>query len=89
MGRIAKRRTAHILAVQYERQGKRVYNSAALIDPDGRLVGMYRKVQLEPGEEWVVTAGAALAVLSTRIGRIGIALDRTHVQRSCDGRRER
>ncbi|MBN1418069.1 MAG: hypothetical protein JXP34_04795, partial [Planctomycetes bacterium] len=38
------------------------------------LSGLYRKVLLAPGEEWVVAAGAGLGVVPTPEGRIGIAI---------------
>ncbi len=59
-----------------ERDGERVYNSAALFDRDGKRLGVYRKVH-EPrcvvlGEG--VDLGREFPVFDTDIGRIGILI---------------
>jgi len=74
LGRIAKRRNTHIIAGYYEREARRVFNSAVLIGPKGRPLGISRKLLLSPGEEWVVAAGAGVAVFPTAIGSVGIAI---------------
>jgi predicted amidohydrolase len=50
----------------------RYYNSAPVIDKDGRHLGSYRKVQLTDGEcEWL-TRGSELPVFETEYGRLGV-----------------
>src|SRR6185437_8040419 len=50
-----------------------VYNTAALIGPDGRLVGKYRKVTLPRGEvEGGIQPGNEYPVFETRFGKVGM-----------------
>ncbi len=75
----AKELGAYIVFPTYER-GKRpeiVYNSAALIGPDG-ILGVYRKTHPFPSERregggWT-TPGTAPCCIDTPIGRIGIVI---------------
>jgi predicted amidohydrolase len=53
---------------------KRVANSACVIDSDGTLVGVHRKVHLFRGEADLFTAGNALATFETSLGRIGVLI---------------
>jgi predicted amidohydrolase len=75
LGEIAKARKAWIVAGLYEREGAAVYNTAVLIDREGRLAGKYRKVYL-PREE--VEAGLApgkdYPVFQTDFGKLGIMI---------------
>lgn len=53
----------------------RIYNSAALIDRNGRPLGRHRKVHLVAGMETeAFAAGDAFAVYETEIGRIGMMI---------------
>lgn len=68
----------HLLAGMLEADGKDRYNSAALIGPDGRLIGKYRKQKL--GHESVRNrAGDESLVFDTPFGRVGVMIcaDRT------------
>jgi predicted amidohydrolase len=57
-----------------ERDGDAVYNSAALFEP-GRTPRIYRKTHLpDLGLDKFVTAGGALDVFDTRLGRIGVLI---------------
>ncbi|MDI1310780.1 nitrilase-related carbon-nitrogen hydrolase [Prosthecobacter sp.] len=47
-GKLAKEHHLYIVAGLVEREGKTLYNTAALMGPDGALVGKYRKVTLHP-----------------------------------------
>jgi predicted amidohydrolase len=57
-----------------ERAGDRVYNSAVLIDADGRLVATHRKIAELDFARANYTAGTHLGVTDTSIGRVGIAI---------------
>ena len=63
----------HLVAGMLEADGEKRYNTAALIGPDGRLVGRYRKQHL--GHESVRnTPGDASTVLDTPFGRVGVMI---------------
>ncbi len=72
-GQLAKKHDCYIVAGLYERAGHLIYNTAALIGPDGKLVGKYRKVAL-PRDE--ITSGVApgheYPVFQTRFGKVGM-----------------
>ncbi len=58
-----------------ERDGNRIYNSAVLIDREGRLVGKYRKTHLPIQEvEGGYTPGSELPVFATEFGTVGILI---------------
>ncbi|GAB3597113.1 carbon-nitrogen hydrolase family protein [Angustibacter peucedani] len=71
---------AHVVWGTYERGASRgtVYNTAALIGPDGEVLGTYRKTQPFCSEDvsrggWV-TPGDTVTVVDTDLGRIGMAI---------------
>jgi len=55
-----------------EADGDALYTRATLLDPDGAVVGHYRKTHPNAAEAAWLTGGDALPVFATRIGRIGI-----------------
>ncbi len=66
-----------------ELEGDKVYNTAYVIDRDGRLVGKHRKAHLFdidiPGgisftESKTLTAGERATVVETSLGKIGVAI---------------
>ena len=70
----------HVCVGTYERGQERgvVYNSSALIGPDGSLLGVYRKThpfctELLSRGGWV-TAGDEVCVVETDLGRIGMII---------------
>lgn len=66
----------YILFSWIEKQDGRLFISAGLADPDGRLLGVYRKTHLaEPEKAWA-TAGGEIPVFATGLGRIGIMIGR-------------
>jgi predicted amidohydrolase len=72
-GALAKRHNCYIVAGLVERDGHLVYNVAALLGPDGRLAGKYRKVCLPRGEvEAGIAPGSDYPVFDTRFGKLGI-----------------
>lgn len=74
-GQLAKKHNLYIVAGLTERDGTVVYNTAAVIGPDGQLVGKYRKVCL-PREEISagVTPGTDYPVFETRFGKLGVMI---------------
>lgn len=74
-GKLAKQHDLYIVAGLIEREGKTLYNTAALLGPDGRLIGKYRKVTLPRSEiEAGITPGHDYPVFETRFGKIGIMI---------------
>ncbi|HEX4149012.1 MAG TPA: carbon-nitrogen hydrolase family protein, partial [Pirellulales bacterium] len=72
-GTLAKKHRMYIVAGLYERDGRLIYNTAALVGPDGELVGKYRKVTLPRGEiERGLQPGHEYPVFDTRFGKLGI-----------------
>jgi predicted amidohydrolase len=74
-GKLANKHNLYIVAPLVEREGHVIYNTAALVGPDGRLVGKYRKVVL-PGGEWDagVQPGSEYPVFQTRFGKVGMMI---------------
>jgi predicted amidohydrolase len=52
----------------------RIYDSAVLIDPNGKLVGVYRKVHLWAEERTFFTSGESFPVFKTKFCTIGIGI---------------
>jgi predicted amidohydrolase len=72
-GELAGRHNTYIVAGLVERAGHLVYNVAALLGPDGKLAGKYRKVCLPRGEiEAGIAPGGDYPVFDTRFGRLGL-----------------
>jgi predicted amidohydrolase len=64
-----------VVAGIYEREGQVVYNTAVLIDRQGRMAGRYRKVYI-PREEYEggITPGSDYPVFHTDFGTIGLMI---------------
>jgi predicted amidohydrolase len=74
-GRLAQTHDLHIVVPIVERDGHLIYNTAALVGPDGRIVGKYRKVTLPRGEyDRGVAPGHEYPVFQTRFGKVGIMI---------------
>ncbi len=52
----------------------RIYDSSVLIDPQGDVAGVYRKVHLWANEQKYFTPGNSFPVFRTRFGRIGLGI---------------
>ena len=75
LGQYARRRNAWIVAGIYEREAPAIYNTAILLDRQGRLAGKYRKVYLPREEiEGGLRPGDDFPVFQTDFGRIGIMI---------------
>ncbi|MCB1090662.1 MAG: carbon-nitrogen hydrolase family protein, partial [Verrucomicrobiae bacterium] len=74
-GSLAKEHDCYIVAGLPERAGSLVYNVAALLGPDGTLIGKYRKVTL-PREEIQrgIAPGHDYPVFQTRFGKVGMMI---------------
>lgn len=74
-GRLAREHQLYLVAGLVEREGKTIYNTAALLGPDGALVGKYRKVTLPRSEiEAGITPGREYPVFDTRFGKLGMMI---------------
>lgn len=77
---VAARLRVHIVVGTYERGDAEdvVHNAAALIGPDGEVLGRYRKTHLFCGENAVdggwVTPGDRAVVVETELGSIGLMI---------------
>jgi len=76
----ARRLGVHIVLGTYERGPERgvVFNSAALVGPDGAIAGVYRKThpfctELRSRGGWV-TPGDEAVVVETDLGRVGLVI---------------
>ncbi len=69
----AKAKKTHVVAGFPEKDGARVYNSAALIGPDGRLKDVYRKLHLFDDEKlWFAPGDRAPRVSRVGPARVGM-----------------
>ncbi len=93
LGSLCRKLGLHLVLPVYERGPEKgqVFNSAALIDDRGELLGVYRKTHLFPTERlenggWS-TAGDRAVVIPTRLGRVGMILcydgDFPELSRAC------
>lgn len=74
-GKLAQQHGLYLVAGLVERDGPTIYNTAALIGPDGSLVGKYRKVSLPRSEiEAGITPGRDYPVFDTRFGKVGMMI---------------
>ena len=74
-GELAKQHNLYIVAGLVERDGHIVYNTAALIGPDGKLAGKYRKVTLPRTEvDAGIVPGDEYPVFETRFGKVGMMI---------------
>ena len=74
LGGLAREGNCFVMGCFMEKQGDCLYNTAALFDPHGKVVGKYRKTHLPPIEQLMVTPGCELPVFQTEIGRIGMMI---------------
>ncbi|MHC4712812.1 MAG: carbon-nitrogen hydrolase family protein, partial [Planctomycetota bacterium] len=71
----AKEHGCYICYGTYEREGRYIFNTAVLINPQGELVGKYRKSHLPIEEDAAGLApGDSIDVFDTPIGRIGMVI---------------
>lgn len=74
-GKLAKQHNLYIVAGLVERNGHLLHNTAALLGPDGQLIGSYRKTCLPRGEiDGGLMPGSDYPVFSTRFGKLGLMI---------------
>lgn len=75
LGELARELRSYVVGGLYERVGHIVYNTAVLIDRQGKLAGTYRKTHL-PREEWEagLTPGDSYPIFETDFGRLGLMI---------------
>lgn len=72
-GALAKKHDLYIVAGLLERDAHLIYNVAALLGPDGKLLGKYRKVALPRSEiSGGISPGSEYPVFDTRFGKLGM-----------------
>ncbi|MCC7493397.1 MAG: carbon-nitrogen hydrolase family protein [Fimbriimonadaceae bacterium] len=72
---LAREHRTHLVLPLIERDRHLLYNTAVLLDPNGAVVGRYRKVTLPRGEcDAGIQPGDSFPVFETRIGRIGMMI---------------
>lgn len=72
---LAKQHQLHLVVGLLERVDHVVYNVAVLIDPEGKIIGKYRKVCLPRTEvEMGITPGSDYPVFDTRFGKVGMMI---------------
>ena len=72
--KLAEKYNLYICAGLLERDGRLIYNTAALVGPEG-FVGKYRKVTLPRGEiEEGITPGTEYPVFETSFGKVGMMI---------------
>jgi predicted amidohydrolase len=71
----ARQYKSYVVAGLLESEGGRTYNTAVLVDREGRIAGKYRKTHLPLAEvEDGITPGSDYPVFDTDFGRIGILI---------------
>lgn len=71
---LAKKHQVHLAFGFIERDGPKLYSTAALIAPDGQTIGLYRKTHLSQIEKNWAEAGGEFQIISTSLGKIGLML---------------
>lgn len=75
LGQKAREHNCYLVACYDERDGKGVYNTAVLIDRQGRLIGKYRKSYVPREEiEAGITPGDECPVFETDFGTVGMMI---------------
>jgi predicted amidohydrolase len=75
LGRKARERRIHVIGGLAEKDATgTVYNSAAIVGRDGRLVGSYRKTHIFPPTEGFFAVGSDLSVFDLDVGRVAIPI---------------
>ncbi len=74
-GTLAKKHDVYLVVGLVEKADNVIYNVAALIGPDGKVVGKYRKVTLPRTEiDMGIYPGNEYPVFDTRFGKLGIMI---------------
>jgi omega-amidase len=71
LAELARQHQMYVAGCLYEQKPDGVYNTVALFDRQGELLGKYHKVHLAPGEEEVAKPGREYPVFTADFGRVG------------------
>ena len=71
VGAAARKSNAYIIFGLVEKVGEDIYNSLAILDPNGNLVSRYRKAHLWLTENQTFKRGDELCIFNTEFGTIG------------------
>ncbi len=75
MGEEARRHGVHVVWPLFTREEGRLYNSAVLLGPTGKVIGVYHKMFPTIGEiESGITPGEGPGVFDTDLGRMGMVI---------------
>ena len=75
VGEACRRNNCYAVATTVEEHGGRLYNSAALVDRQGEVAGVYHKMRPTRGElDFGITPGSDAPVLATDFGPVGFAI---------------
>lgn len=75
LGELARAKNSYVVAGIYEREGAVIYNTAILLDRQGKLAGKYRKVYLPREEvERGLFPGSEMKVFATDFGKLGLMI---------------
>lgn len=74
LAEMAKIRNSVVVYTLPEKNGKKYYHTAVVINRDGKIAGRYRKINLNQQEkEWAVS-GSKIDNFTTDIGRVGVII---------------
>lgn len=71
---MAMRYGSYVVGGILEREEEEYYNTALLIDKNGKLIGTHRKICLNEFEEQFLCQGNKISIFDTEIGRLGIVI---------------
>ena len=74
VGGLARKHRGCCAICLHERDGKKVYNTAVLIDRKGKVAGKYRKVHLPPQERIYTDPGNDFPVFDADFGKVGFSI---------------
>jgi len=74
LGTIAEENGIHLVASILEKEDDKFYNTAVLIDGDGRLLTKYRKIHLFLEEQDYIAHGSEYAMVDTKFGKVGLMI---------------
>ncbi|MEK7281960.1 MAG: carbon-nitrogen hydrolase family protein, partial [Chloroflexota bacterium] len=75
LGEVARKHGVYLVAGMLEAHplvAGTLYNSAVLIAPDGKLVGVYRKCHIPSEEKHYFYAGTEVGIYQTELGVVGV-----------------
>jgi len=72
--KIADENDIYIVFGMIEKEKNNLYNTAVLVNPEGEVVGKYRKTHLNVWDKVWAEEGNKIEVFSTEIGKIGIMI---------------